>query len=139
MEPDFSPLNIIDLISDIHTKLRRSAALRWEEEGNEPVSLSESHLLARIALTPLSISEAARITGISRQAVQKTAKALEKRGYLESSYLKDNKRDKYLHLTQRGSDYIKESERMKLQMEKELTDQIGQEDMVKLKKILKEL
>ncbi len=132
-------MNIIDLISETHHKLRKDVIDRWCREGNEPVSRSEGHFMARVHIKPASISEIARSMGISRQAAQKCAVSLEDRGFLEIRRFSRNKRDKFPSLTSKGKDYIVKSEAMKNQMEKEITESIGKEKIQVLKKTLMEL
>ena len=132
-------INVIDLISETHTRLRRRVLLRWEESGNESISQSETHLLAKINMNPLTISEAARQTGVSRQATQKTASKLIDKGYVTFRHQDDNRRDKYMFLTSRGKNYIELSEKMKRKMEEDMMKKIGSDRINELKEILNSL
>ena len=129
-------MNVIDLISETHTRLRAQVRERWEKSGNEFISQSESHLLARVAREALSISEAARQTGVSRQAAQKTASKLIDKGYLCFRQLDENRRDKFMYLTSRGREFIDLSEQMKRKMEEELMERIGGDEIRALKSLL---
>ncbi len=129
-------INIIDLVSETHQRLRQRVGDRWVDSGNEAIAQSESHLMARVALRALSLAEAARQMGISRQAVQKTASKLRDKGYLEFRQRGENRRDKYMFLTSAGHRYIELSENLKLEMEEEIMTRVGSDDIQFLKKIL---
>ncbi|WP_294344686.1 MarR family transcriptional regulator [uncultured Clostridium sp.] len=127
-------LNIIDLISENHIKLRRLAEDRWTKTGEEEISHTEGFLLAKINMGKISISEAARQANISRQAMFKCAKKLELRGYLK--FNTDDKNNKYACLTDKGSNYCIKSEHIKRTIEDEISNKIGKENLDILKEIL---
>ena len=127
-------LNIIDLISENHIKLRRLAEDRWLKTGEEEISHTEGFLLAKISMGKISISEAARQANISRQAMFKCAKKLELRGYLEFGI--DETNTKYAYLTDKGKDYCVKSKQLKETIENEIINKIGKENLEILKEIL---
>lgn len=127
-------LNIIDLISENHIKLRRLAEDRWSKTGEEEISHTEGFLLAKISMGKISISEAARQANISRQAMFKCAKKLELRGYLEFGI--DETNNKYAYLTDKGKDYCVKSKQLKETIENEIINKIGKENLEILKEIL---
>ncbi len=127
-------LNIIDLISENHIKLRKLAEDRWAKTGEEEISHTEGFLLAKINMGKISISEAARQANISRQAMFKCAKKLESRGYLEFGI--DETNNKYAYLTTKGNNYCIKSKKLKENIEKEICENIGKENLEILKKIL---
>ena len=127
-------LNIIDLISENHIKLRKIAEDRWSETGEEEISHTEGFLLAKISMGKISISEAARQANISRQAMFKCAKKLELRGYLKFDV--DETNNKYAYLTDKGNDYCIKSKNLKENIENEICKNIGKENLEILKKIL---
>ena len=127
-------LNIIDLISENHIKLRKLAEDRWLKTGEEEISHTEGFLLAKISMGKISISEAARQANISRQAMFKCAKKLEQRGYLEFGV--DENNNKYTYLTDKGNDYCIKSKNLKENIENEICKNIGKENLEILKKIL---
>ncbi len=132
-------MNLIDLVSETHQMLRQQAADQWFREGNEPVSQGESHLLSRISDLPRSISEVARLTGVSRQATHRTAMNLQSAGYLELRTHPENRRDKFLHLTPRGRRFVDHSEEMKKRMENRLEHRFGVESIRQMKRMLAEI
>ncbi|WP_066891245.1 MarR family winged helix-turn-helix transcriptional regulator [Clostridium nigeriense] len=127
-------LNIIDLISENHIKLRRLAEDRWLKTGEEEISHTEGFLLAKISMGKISISEAARQANISRQAMFKCAKKLELRGYLKFNL--DEKNNKYAYLTDKGKEYCMKSKQLKEAIESEIRINIGEENLKILKEIL---
>ncbi len=129
-------LNLIDLISECHLHLRQVILERREQSGNRGISHTESHLLARIRQTPLSISQVSRIMHVSRQAMQKTAVHLEERGYLTFDYIPGNKRDKYMFITEKGVIYCTDNGVLVEQMEEEIEMRIGRVDAGALKETL---
>ncbi|MBE6047890.1 MAG: winged helix-turn-helix transcriptional regulator [Clostridium sp.] len=127
-------LTIIDLISEKHIVLRREFEDRWRENEEEDISHTEAFLLGKLSRGRISIAEAARIANISRQAMFKCAKKLEERGYIENSY--DENNSKYLKLTSKGQDYFYRSEKIKREIEDEISNCIGKDKFRKMKKIL---
>ena len=73
---NFQGLNIIDLISEKHAKLRKMVIEAWVESGEERVSDTESYMLALIEKNELTVAQIGRIIGISRQGAHKCAKGL---------------------------------------------------------------
>ena len=86
---NFQGLNIIDLISEKHAKLRKMVIEAWVESGEERVSDTESYMLALIEKNELTVAQIGRIIGISRQG-------LIERGYIIIENQNVNSRDKIL-------------------------------------------
>ena len=82
MNLDLQNLNIIDLISEKHAKLRKMVIDAWVKMGEERVSDTESYMLALIEKNEFTVAQIARIIGISRQGAHKCAKGLIERGYI---------------------------------------------------------
>lgn len=99
---NFQGLNIIDLISEKHAKLRKMVIEAWVESGEERVSDTESYMLALIEKNELTVAQIGRIIGISRQGAHKCAKGLIERGYIIIENQNVNSRDKILFLTEKG-------------------------------------
>lgn len=127
-------LNIIDLISEKHIILRREVENRWAESEEEDISHTEALLLAKISMGKISIAEVARQANISRQAMFKCAKKLEGRGYLK--FVKSESKNKYAELTDKGKDYCKKSKELKKQLEQEISEALGKENVEILKELL---
>ena len=129
-----SNLNIIDLISEKHIVLRREVEDRWDAIEEEDISHTEALLLAKIEMGKISIAEVARQANISRQAMYKCAKKLELRGYLK--FVTNERNNKYAHLTDKGKDYCKRSKELKVFIEKEISDVLGEKNIEILKELL---
>ncbi len=133
MKFDINKLTIIDLISEKHAYLRKTVEESWKQESDVHFSHAEWHLLAKIEQQSLSISKAAGIVGITRQAMQKSVQKLESMGYVSSRFIDGNKRDKILFLTKTGKNYCEKNNQMKIQMEEKLVKLLGKDEIDKLK------
>ena len=56
-------LNIIDLLSEKHAKLRKMVIETWIEMGEESVSDTESYMLALVEREKLTVAQLGRIIG----------------------------------------------------------------------------
>lgn len=135
MEFDFNNLTLIDLISEKHAYLRKKVEKRWDEQSGIHFSHSEWHLLAKIDQKNISISQAGSLLGISRQAMQKSVKKLETKGYITSCFQEGNKRDKFLFLTEIGKEYCQRNNKLKIELELELGKILGKNEVERLKKL----
>ena len=131
-------MNLIDLISEKHSQVRRLAAERWKETRTEEISRTEEHLLNKAARNDMTVSETARNTGISRQAVHRCALHLEERGYLKLEKKEGNRKGKYIILTEKGIEYYRNNQLMKDHLEKKIAERLGTERVEVLKALLRE-
>ena len=120
---NFQGLNIIDLISEKHAKLRKMVIEAWVESGEERVSDTESYMLALIEKNELTVAQIGRIIGISRQGAHKCAKSLIERGYLTME--NRNYRGKELLLTDKGIRFCRETLILKEKFEEEIKNNIN--------------
>ncbi|WP_343101623.1 helix-turn-helix domain-containing protein [Romboutsia sp. MSSM.1001216sp_RTP31141st1_G3_RTP31141_220114] len=134
MSSDFKNLNIIDLISEKHAKLRKMVIETWVERGEERVSDTESYMIALVERNELTVAQIGRIIGISRQGAHKCAKGLIERGYIIIENKDVNSRDKILSLTEKGSRFCRETLILKEEFETNIINSIGEDKF----KILKE-
>ena len=109
MDSNFKDLNIIDLISEKHAKLRRMVIETWVERGEERVSDTESYMIALIEKNELTVTQIGKIIGISRQGAHKCAKGLIERGYIVIDNQGESSRHKTLSLTEKGLRFCKET------------------------------
>ena len=138
MGGDIMGINLIDLISDKHLILRKTVMEKMAEGPFADVTMAEGHLLNRIYGTRLSVSSAAREMDMSRQAVHRCALALEKRGYLLLQP-GENRREKALVITEKGESFYNDNMALKKGMEREISHNLGQEDVRLLKSLLHRL
>lgn len=138
MSSNFQNLNIIDLISEKHAKLRRMVIETWVERGEERVSDTESYMIALIEKNELTVAQIGRIIGISRQGAHKCAKGLIERGYIIIENQDVNSRDKILSLTEKGLRFCKETLILKEEFETNIINSIGEDKFKILKECLSE-
>lgn len=137
MDLDFNKLTLIDLISEKHAQLRKIVAQEWEKQSEIQLSHTEWYLLSKIDQKSLTISQAATIIGMSRQAMQKSVIKLEKQGYITSAYKEGNKRDKFLNLTKTGNDCCTKNNQLKIKLESELEKLLGKQEFERIKDLFK--
>ena len=135
---NFQGLNIIDLISEKHAKLRKMVIEAWVESGEERVSDTESYMLALIEKNELTVAQIGRIIGISRQGAHKCAKGLIERGYISIENQNVNSRDKILFLTEKGLRFCRETLILKEKFETDIINAIGEDKFQILKQCLSE-
>ncbi|MCI2253411.1 hypothetical protein L2D08_03420 [Domibacillus sp. PGB-M46] len=75
---------------------------------------------------------------ISRQAVHRCAKGLIEKNYIDDKTIQKNERDKMLALKDKGSTFCRGIIEVKQQVEKEIAEKIGHENITWLKKLLEE-
>lgn len=138
MSSNFQNLNIIDLISEKHAKLRRMVIETWVERGEERVSDTESYMIALIEKNELTVAQIAKIIGISRQGAHKCAKGLIERGYIIIENQDVNSRNKILSLTEKGLRFCKETLILKEEFETNIINSIGKDKLKILKECLSE-
>lgn len=138
MSSDFKNLNIIDLISEKHAKLRKMVIETWVERGEERVSDTESYMIALVERNELTVAQIGRIIGISRQGAHKCAKGLIERGYIIIENKDVNSRDKILYLTEKGSRFCRETLILKEEFETNIINSIGEDKFKILKECLSE-
>ena len=131
-------LNIIDLISEKHAKLRKMVIEAWVESGEERVSDTESYMLALIEKNELTVAQIGRIIGISRQGAHKCPKGLIERGYIIIENQNVNSRDKILFLTEKGLRFCRETLILKEKFETDIINAIGEDKFQILKQCLSE-
>lgn len=136
MNAKFEDLTVIDMISEQHTLLRKLTEERWQEVSDIDFSHTDFFLLGKVAQGDFSISRAAAMIKISRQAMQKCAAKLEERGYLYFKRMEGNQRDKFMALTDAGEACSAQYEAVKRNVEKEIAGKIGEKTLAKLKEIL---
>ena len=133
MKTNFNSINLVDLISDKHAKLRKMVINTWIENGEEEITDTESYMIAIIAREKTNIAQIAKKIGISRQGAHKCAKGLIERGYIQIENQHINSRDKFLILTDKGKYFLRETLHIKQNIEEEIIASIGKDkfDIIK--------
>jgi DNA-binding MarR family transcriptional regulator len=130
-------LNLIDLISEKHKKLRKEVMKLWDEKHSEYISDSEAHMLGTINIREMTVAEVARKMNISRQGAHKCAKKLIDREYIMLKSIEGNNRDKLIVLTNKGEECCTEMLVLKKQLEDSIIKKMGDENIEFLKDFLR--
>ncbi|MCD1654517.1 MarR family transcriptional regulator [Treponema zuelzerae] len=136
MQSDRASLTIIDLISEQHAVLRKATEDVWAKTEDVHFSHTDFYLISKIAQKDLSISQAAEMIKISRQAMHKAAAKLKERGFIEYRHLPGNQRDKHMYLTEAGTECARKYERIKINLENRIKTAVGEKSFSLLKEIL---
>lgn len=135
MENYLDYINLVDLISDKHAKLRKKVIEAWEENEEERITETESYIIALVQKDRMTVAQIAKKIGISRQGIHKCTKNLIERGYIEIEEGKARSREKYLRLTEKGIYFVDETLKIKKSIENEIIKSIGQQKFDFIKEI----
>ncbi|MFC2948883.1 MarR family winged helix-turn-helix transcriptional regulator [Virgibacillus sediminis] len=136
MDSHLKNLDLIDALSERHHQLRQITEKLWNDSSDIHLSNSEWFIMARIYKKQPTIAHVAKHVDISRQATHKFIKKLEAKGLVEISNVKNNKKDKCIRLTELGEECYEKNEGLKANLEKEIGNKIGHEQLRLLKEIL---
>ena len=125
------------MVSERHLQLRKLTEKRWNDSSDIYLSNSEWFIMARIYKKQPTIAYVSKNVDISRQATHKFIKNLEAKGIVEISSVEYNKKDKCIRLTKLGEECYEKSQSLKVNLEKEIADKIGSEQLTLLKDLLK--
>lgn len=115
------------------------ALLKLEASGHEGLSLFHTTLISHLDIEGTQISVLAERAGMSKQAMGQIAKELEERGYLLRLGDPIDKRAVLLKFTEAGYGFLEDAYQVKLQIEAEFTQRLGEEGMQQLKGLLENL
>lgn len=135
--PALQNLDLIDLLSERHTLVRKIAEKAWNEQSEIYISNSEWYIMARIYKKRPTISYVTRNVEISRQAIHKFIKNLSAKGLVEIQNVEDNRKEKCIQLTALGVECYEKNEALKSRLEKQIAESIGVEQVKLLKDLLK--
>ena len=137
MKVELQHLDVIDLLSERHVILHRLAENKWNENNDIYISNSEWYILARIYKKQPTISDVTKSVDFSRQATHKFIKGLQAKGLVEVSNVEHSKKHKAIRMTKFGEDCYEKNEHIKAEIEQQLINAIGEEQVTNLKNILK--
>ncbi|WP_223555807.1 MULTISPECIES: MarR family winged helix-turn-helix transcriptional regulator [Lysinibacillus] len=129
--------DVIDLLSERHELLRQLVEEKWNKHHNIYISNSEWCILGRVYKKELMISEVAKDVDFSRQATHKFIKSLEAKGLVKVINVEHSKKHKAIQMTELGQDCFEKNEHYKAVIVQQLINTIGEDQVTKLKKILK--
>lgn len=136
MKPNNYNLDLLDLLNERHEFLRRIIEEKWSEISDRSFSSTEWYIMSRIYKKQTTISYVTKHVDITRQATHKIIKKLESKGIVEVTNLDNNKRDKGVQLTSLGELCYEKNLKMKEEIEKNIAEVIGNDQIKTLKKIL---
>ncbi len=130
-------LNLIDLLSERHISTRRISEQAWNKESEIRISNSEWTIMAHIYKQQPTIASVTKNVDISRQAIHKFIKNLAAKGLVQVQNVQNNKKEKCIRLTALGETCYEKNEVLKSQLEHEIAEKIGADQLKMLKDILK--
>ncbi|MFJ7978279.1 MarR family winged helix-turn-helix transcriptional regulator [Peribacillus sp. NPDC096379] len=130
-------LDLIDLLSERHSLVRRISEKAWNDQSEIYISNSEWYIMARVFKKRPTISYVTKNVNISRQAIHKFIKNLSAKGLVEVRNVENNKKEKCIQLTALGEECYEKNAALKAQLEKKIAEKIGAEQVNILKDILK--
>lgn len=128
--------SLFDLLQERFHEMNELLENLWVSFSNKPISLSEWNIIAKISGQKLFLSQVTKQVSISRQATHKIVKQLEEKGIVEIFKVEYNKRDNCICLTPYGEQCYKKFEELKKEIEKEITEKIGDKNFQMMKNIL---
>lgn len=130
-------LDVIDLLSERHAILHRLVEDKWNEHNEIYISNSEWYILARIYKKRPTISDVTKSVDFSRQATHKFIKRLQEKGLVEVTNVEHSKKHKAIRMTTFGEECYEKNKLLKIEIEQQLVNVIGKEQVMNLKNILK--
>ncbi|MBS4197921.1 MarR family winged helix-turn-helix transcriptional regulator [Lederbergia citri] len=130
-------LDLIDLLSERHSMLRRIAEKAWNDQSEIYISNSEWYIMARIYNKRPTISYVTKNVNISRQAIHKFIKILSTKGLVEINNVENNKKEKCVQLTALGEECYERNMKLKAQLENKIAEKIGIDRVTILNDLLK--
>ena len=130
-------LDLIDLLSERHSLVRKISEQAWNAQSEIYISNSEWYILSRIYKKQPTISYVTKNVEISRQAIHKFIIKLSEKGLVEIKNVENNKKEKCVQLTALGEECYGKNEALKAQLENKIAEKIGMEQVTILKGLLK--
>ncbi|WP_010677257.1 MarR family winged helix-turn-helix transcriptional regulator [Bacillus timonensis] len=137
MNQNLKHLDLLDSLSERHNQLRSLAETLWNETSTIPISNSEWYIMSRIYKKQPTIAYVSKNVDISRQATHKFIKNLRAKGLVNVMNAEHNKKEKCIELTPLGVECYEKNESLKVTIEKQIAEKIGEEQVELLKKVLK--
>lgn len=91
-----------------------------------------------LTIKKMTISEAAKLMNLSRQAIHKFSKSMVEEGLIKIEDSKENNKEKFMILTELGSELYNELLEIKLKLEEDIEKKIGHNNFKIIKKLLQE-
>lgn len=136
LDNKFQNLDLLDLLTERHILLKSIFEDRWNDFSDIPISYSEWYILSRIYKKNPTIAYVTKHLHITRQATHKLIKKLESKGVVEVTQ-STNRRDKSIQLTSLGEGCYEKQLTLKKELEAMIATKIGENELNRLKDILK--
>lgn len=136
-DADLQDLDLSDLLSERYSSMRRIIEQTWNDKSEIYISNSEWYIMSQIYKKQPTIAHVTKNVDISRQAIHKVIKNLAAKDLVEIENVENNKKEKCIRLTALGEESYEEIKEMKGQLEQQIAEQIGAEQVETLKKLLK--
>jgi DNA-binding MarR family transcriptional regulator len=134
---ELQKLDLIDLLSERHSLVRKISETSWNNQSEIHISNSEWYIMSRIYKRKPNISYITKNVEISRQAIHKFINKLSEKGLVHVENVENNKKEKCIQLTALGEECYEKNEALKAQLENRIANKIGTEQVSKLREILK--
>ena len=126
----------IDLVSRKHRVMRDALREELQCSFHHDFTRHESYLVFLANKDQYSISKMACVMGVSRQAVHKISKKLNKEGFVTFEEMPGNKKEKLIQLTKLGIEYCEFDRKAKRKIERQIKKVLGEEAFLNLKEFL---
>ena len=136
-QDDFLNENINRLMQDKSEWIMDRVRAQKQGEGNL-LTEAEGKIMSTLRGRELTVSEIARLRGVSRQAIHRTVTGLVEKGYLRLDPAPGSERDKIVVVTAEGQKLRKQVGQMLKKVEDEIAKAIGKDRLETLRAILKE-
>lgn len=136
-DSELQNLDLIDLLSERHSLVRRISEKAWDDRSDIYISNSEWYIMDRVYKKRPTISFVTKNVDISRQAIHKFVKNLSAKGLVKIQNVENNKKEKCIELTDLGEECYEKNAALKAQLENKIAEKIGVEQVKNLKDILK--
>ena len=133
---ELQQLDLIDSLSERHSLIRRITEKAWNDQSEITISNSEWYIMARIYKKQPTISYVNKNVDISRQAIHKFIKNLSAKGLVEINDVANNKKEKWVQLTDLGEECYEKNKALKAQLETKIAEKIGMDQIAILKSLL---
>lgn len=115
------------------------ALAKLESYGHEGLGIFHTTLISHLDIDGTQISTLAERAGMSKQAMGQIAKELEERGYILRIPDPIDKRAVLLKFTETGHAFLKDAYQIKMEIEAEYSQILGEDNMKTLKQLLENL
>ncbi len=126
---DSHSLNLMQAMGGIQQRIVVWLISRLKQDGFDDLTASQLQFLGALDCGPNHAAQIAREMGITRQAVYKTIRELEKAGWLETHADKDRANQRVIHFTLEGERMMALARRYFADLDSQLSDEFTDEEL----------